>query len=150
MSGKIALKFFTVFALLLILDIGWIGVNLGRYQQLVEKIQSSPLELNYVGACISYSIIYTALVLFAIPYSELASDSEHTKIWTAFRNGGILGFCIYGIYDFTNLSIFANYDPMMAVIDTCWGTTLFTLVTYGSLILFPPDSRGDSDYYAKN
>ena len=151
MQANIALKYFSIFAILLVLDIGWIGLNLTRYQELVLKVQNSPLNLNFYGAAISYATIYMALILFAIPHSEKAVlDEEGSKLWIAFRNGGLLGFCIYGIYDFTNLSIFTNYDPLMAVIDTCWGTTLFALITYSSILFFPPDSKRDpASYYAK-
>jgi uncharacterized membrane protein len=141
-----AMKYITAFVLLLVLDIGWIGINLGRYQDMVEKIQHTPMELNFVGAMISYSIIYLALILFAIPHSEKAIDEETTKFWISFRHGGLLGFCIYGIYDFTNLSIFTNYNVLMAVLDTCWGTTLFTLTTYGTIRFFPTEKKSDTDF----
>ena len=126
----------------------WIGSNLSRYQALVQKVQGSPLDLNYTGAAVSYATIYMALILFAIPSSEKASLDDMTgKLWISFRHGGLLGFCIYGIYDFTNLSIFTKYDPLMAVVDTCWGTTLFTLITYASLYFFPLGVRSESSTY---
>jgi uncharacterized membrane protein len=142
-------KYFCIFALLLVLDMVWIGSNLSRYQALVQKVQGSPLDLNYTGAAVSYVTIYLALILFAIPLSEKASQDGTTgRLWIAFRHGGLLGFCIYAIYDFTNLSIFTKYDPIMAVVDTCWGTTLFTLVTYASLYFFPPGARFESSAYS--
>jgi uncharacterized membrane protein len=143
-----AFKYACIFVLLLVLDMAWIGSNLSRYQALVQKVQGSPLDLNYTGAAISYATIYLALILFAIPLSEKASlDGSDGRLWIAFRNGGLLGFCIYGIYDFTNLSIFKNYSPTMAVVDTCWGTTLFTLITYASLYFFPSGVRFESPTY---
>ena len=41
----------------------------------------------------------------------------------------ILGFCIYGIFDYTNLAIFKNYKLKTALQDQIWGSILFTLVT---------------------
>ena len=151
-SGKDVLKYFSIFVILLILDITWIGINLSRYQELVRKVQNSDLNLNFTGATISYAIIYLALIGFAIPHSDKAvNNDEGSKLWISFRHGGMLGFCIYGIYDFTNLSIFTNYDPVISIIDTCWGTTLFTLVTYCSIIFFPVEVRNDPSafYLAK-
>ena len=45
----------------------------------------------------------------------------------------ILGICIYGIFDFTNMAIFKKYEIIPSIIDTLWGGCLFymvTLITY--------------------
>ena len=42
----------------------------------------------------------------------------------------ILGFCVYGIYEFTNIAIFKNYKWIAAIVDTLWGGILFYTATY--------------------
>jgi uncharacterized membrane protein len=41
----------------------------------------------------------------------------------------ILGFCVYGIFDFTNMAIFKKYNLKTAISDTLWGAILFFIVT---------------------
>ena len=42
----------------------------------------------------------------------------------------ILGFCIYGIFDFTNYALFNDYELLPSVVDMVWGGILFYLTTY--------------------
>ena len=36
---------------------------------------------------------------------------------------------IYGVYEFTNMSLFTNWYLLTAIIDTTWGAILFGLTT---------------------
>jgi uncharacterized membrane protein len=49
--------------------------------------------------------------------------------------GGAVGFSIYGIYNFTSLAIYKDMDSSIGIIDTLWGTTLYTLTTFVYLLL---------------
>lgn len=49
--------------------------------------------------------------------------------------GGAVGFSIYGIYNFTSLAIYKDFDSSIGIIDTLWGTTLYTLTTFVFLLL---------------
>ena len=66
-----------------------------------------------------------AIVIYVLPYI-----SNDTIIKDSILIGGTLGLIIYGIFDFTNLSLFKNYNLKIAIIDTIWGSILFTLTTY--------------------
>ena len=48
--------------------------------------------------------------------------------------GGLVGFFIYGIYNFTSLSIYNNYSLNIAIMDTLWGIFLYS--TSVTLYLF--------------
>ena len=41
----------------------------------------------------------------------------------------ILGSTTYAIFDFTNLSVFKNYNLNIALVDSIWGGILYVLVT---------------------
>ena len=45
----------------------------------------------------------------------------------------ILGWVIYGTFDFTTGAIFKDYDLNTMLMDTVWGGILFGLVTFTSL-----------------
>jgi uncharacterized membrane protein len=41
-----------------------------------------------------------------------------------------VGLCIYGIYNLTIISIFTKYPLKVVIIDSIWGTFLYSLMTY--------------------
>lgn len=43
--------------------------------------------------------------------------------------GALLGFVVYGVYDFTNYAVIANYSLKMLVVDVIWGMVLCGVVT---------------------
>jgi uncharacterized membrane protein len=49
--------------------------------------------------------------------------------------GGAVGFSIFGIYNFTSLAIYKDLDVSIAITDTIWGTTLYTIITFIFLLL---------------
>ena len=51
------------------------------------------------------------------------------------RNGSLghaalLGFCVYGVFDFTNRGILEYYPMPMVIVDVVWGAALFTFATF--------------------
>jgi uncharacterized membrane protein len=80
-----------------------------------ERIQGSPMKLNYLAA----AIVYLALAyLLTRPYVDSAT--------TAFG----IGAATYAVYDFTNLATLKNYSVQFAIMDTLWGGTLFALAHF--------------------
>ena len=45
----------------------------------------------------------------------------------------ILGLCIYGVYESTNLAIFEKWDFETLVIDTLWGGVLLKLQFFNTI-----------------
>ena len=85
------------------------------FEKTVMAIQKSPLTVNMPPAIFTYILMATILNYFIISANKPAIDAL------------ILGFCAYGIFDFTN--IFKNYNLKTAIIDTLWGAILFYIVT---------------------
>jgi uncharacterized membrane protein len=88
------------------------------FQNTIKNIQGEKLKLNNIGAIGSYILLILVLYKFIIMEKKPLSDAF------------ILGICVYGIFDFTNLAIFKNYDYFAAITDTIWGGILFYTVTY--------------------
>jgi uncharacterized membrane protein len=61
--------------------------------------------------------------------------SVENKLLKSFMYGGAVGFSIYGIYNFTSLAIYKDLDSSIGIMDTLWGTTLYTLTTFVFLLL---------------
>ena len=97
------------------------------FEKTVAAIQGSKLVVNMPPAIFTYILMAIIINYFIISANKPAFDAF------------ILGFCAYGIFDFTNLAIFKNYTLKTAIMDTLWGAILFyvtTLITYKVKKLF--------------
>ena len=98
--------------LVIVCDLPWLYGSSGWSQAMLKRIQGgAPVTFRWEGA----PIVYIALAYLVL---QARSDAQ------AF----LIGLSTYAVYDFTNYSVLANYDPMFAVADTLWGGILFTIV----------------------
>lgn len=135
----IAVKYLLITVLLMTLDVAWISFNLSAYSGTIQKVQKSALNLRYEHAFIAYIIILFSILYVAIPFTtqniKKGDSSVSDKLLKAFMYGGAVGFSIYGIYNFTSLAIYKDMSTFVGILDTIWGTTLYTLVTFAYLLL---------------
>ena len=110
---------------LLILDITWISLSKNMYAGMVQAVQNSPMDVSFIFAIIAYILMILGFVYLVIPLL----DSKNI-LFSSIRNGGLFGFVVYGIYNATNLAIFKKYKWWIGMIDTLWGTIVYTLVSY--------------------
>ena len=87
------------------------------FDKTVAAIQNSSLVVNIAPAIFTYILMAILLNYFIISANKSAFDAF------------ILGFCTYGIFDFTNMAIFKKYNLKTAITDTLWGAILFFSVT---------------------
>jgi len=108
--------------LMIIIDTVYLSmIGKSAFEKTVAAIQGSKLVVNMPPAIFTYILMAIILNYFIISANKPAFDAF------------ILGFCAYGIFDFTNLAIFKNYTLKTAIMDTLWGAILFyvtTLITY--------------------
>jgi uncharacterized membrane protein len=88
------------------------------FGKMVKGIQKEEMKLNVFGAIGSYILLILVIYKFIILERKPVSDAF------------LLGLCIYGIFDFTNIAIFKNYKLVPALVDTVWGGILFYAVTW--------------------
>lgn len=122
------------------LDVAWILFNMTTYSNTIQKIQKSPMVVRNEHALIAYILILFSVIYVAIPFTtqniKKGEDiSIENKLLKAFMYGGSVGFSIYGIYNFTSLAIYKDMDSSIGIMDTLWGTTLYTLTTFAFLLL---------------
>ena len=111
------------------LDFVWLGFvmrdfNVRQLQGLarIEDGKISPLK---APAALTYVVMTIALVAFGAPHAFSGS-------WTsALGFGALLGFCIYGIFDLTNLAILKDYPAPFAIADMCWGGVSYGIANLG-------------------
>ena len=121
-------------------------MNLSGYSKAVLAVQKSPMRLRNEHAIIAYIIILFSIFYVAIPFttqniknldsiSSVSVANVANKLLKSFMYGGAVGFSIYGIYNFTSLAIYKDMDTSIGIMDTLWGTTLYTLTTFVYLLL---------------
>lgn len=88
------------------------------FAKMVKGIQKEEMTLNIYGVVGSYILLVLVLYKFIVIERKSPTDAF------------ILGLCVYGVFDFTNIAIFKNYKWMPAMLDTLWGGILFYLVTF--------------------
>jgi uncharacterized membrane protein len=137
---NIYLKYFILCLIIIFLDIAWISLNFKNYSKAILKVQKSAINLRYEHAIITYIIILFSIIYVAIPFTlqnikNSDNNNIENKLLKSFMYGGAVGFSIFGIYNFTSLSIYKETDVLTGIIDTAWGTTLYTLSTFIYLLL---------------
>ena len=137
---NIYLKYFIICLVIIFLDIAWISLNFSTYSKSILKIQKASLNLRYEHAIIAYILILFSVLYVSIPFTSqnIKNGNNNTvenKLLQSFLYGGAVGFSIFGIYNFTSLAIYKDLDFSIAITDTIWGTTLYTLSTFIYLLL---------------
>lgn len=84
----------------------------------IKQIQKSDMKVSMYGVIGSYILLIFSLYKFIIHEKKPPSDAF------------LLGLCIYGIFDFTNLAIFKDYSLFNSIIDMLWGGVLYYSVTW--------------------
>ncbi len=114
-------KILIIIVILFIIDVPMLTYfNKDMYQENLKGINNGELDfsgLKIVSAIICYLIMGFGIYYFSVKEKNLI-------------NALILGFVVYGVYNTTNLATMNKYSLKVSIIDTLWGTVLFTLVSY--------------------
>jgi len=81
------------------------------------------MKIKYDNIKLMPAIISWACLI--VSYYYIVEEPVENK----YLRGGILALGIYGVYNATNLAILNDYTEELAIRDTIWGVTLFSIVT---------------------
>jgi uncharacterized membrane protein len=112
------IKFLIILTLVILLDFCYLSLIKNMMLKVIKNIQKTPLKINWNYLILSYLVLSFVIYYFVI--------REKKSILYSF----ILGFCIYAIYETTNMTIFSKWNQYIVYIDTLWGGILFSLVNY--------------------
>lgn len=104
--------------LLIIIDIPYLFLNVADFKSMIKEIQRRDISLKYFPALITYLIMSFGIYYFCIKDNENIQDRM--------LSAAILGFTVYGTFDFTSMAIFDKWKYKQSFIDVIWGTILFT------------------------
>ena len=103
---------------LTVIDFVYLNVMKGYFSNQIKKVQGSNMEINYLGALLSYIFLIVGLNYFIIKPRRSVSDAF------------LLGIIIYGVYETTSYALLKNWSILTVIIDTLWGGLLFASTTY--------------------
>ena len=92
---------------------------------MIERIQGSKVEINYYGAILAYLVLIISYLTIA--YNEDKPD---------YFRGLMLGFAIYGTYEFTNLAMFSKWHSKILIIDIMWGLFVSVMSLYVTDLIY--------------
>lgn len=108
-----------VFALLL--DMIWLGfIAKNMYDENIGMLlrkSGNSMAPNWPAAIIVYVAITIGILCFVLPRAN-------GNYLLALSFGMLFGAVTYGIYDFTNFSILANWPLKITIVDFIWGMVL--------------------------
>ncbi len=118
---KLIILFLVTITSVFIMDMIWLGIiakniyaqNIGM---LLRKSGDAMTPIWW-AAVVVYVCIALGILFFVLPKAQ-------GDYFLAFSGGVILGVVTYGIYDFTNYSILANWPWKITFIDFIWGMIL--------------------------
>lgn len=130
MSGY---RFFLILVILIAVDYGvWLSWALPRIYTPVYISMGIPWKPNLLAAVLSWVCIAIGIYTFVPP----SKSCQNTFIL-----GCILGFVIYGTYDFTTLSVLSSYPWETGLLDIVWGTLLCGVTALLSRFILPTRYR---------
>ena len=103
---------------MLIFDSIYLKLLSSFFTKQIEKVQNTPLKINYVGLLLCYLFLILGLYYFII--------KDKKPVLEAF----LLGVFVYSVYELTNLATFTNWKYNIVILDTLWGGVLFSMTTY--------------------
>lgn len=118
---KLIILFLLTITSVFIMDMIWLGLvakniyaeNIGM---LLRK-SGDAMNPIWSAAVVVYLCITLGILFFVLP-------KAHGDYFLALSYGALLGVVTYGIYDFTNYSILANWPWKITLIDFSWGIVL--------------------------
>ena len=104
--------------LFVLVDAGFLYLMRNNFQNMIKKIQGSPLKMN-LNATIACNILLVSSLYYFVIYKK-----------GSYLDAFLLGFFIYAVYETTNMAIFKDWSISVGLIDLTWGGFLFLITTY--------------------
>lgn len=126
---------FIILVLLIALDCAWLSLAGGAYGTVVGRVQRGvSMNVRWVPAIVAYALMFLSIYAVVFPWSSLviaAADDKglYKSLATVAGRAFIVGLCIYGIFNATNLAIFSRYELRLALMDTAWGCSLYVIAS---------------------
>ena len=104
----------------LILDAIWIAsMYTLQYEPMIRRVQGGgAVAFDAYYAIAAYAVLVWTLYFVCRPLSR-----TYRYPWLAYT---AVGFALYAVFNLTNAAIFKDYPIRAVLVDTLWGTTVFS------------------------
>jgi uncharacterized membrane protein len=114
--------------IMLLLDGLWLGLiakrfYIAEYGSMLRLDSNNAMAPLLSAAVVVYIALIAGILLFVIP--KAGGNALAALGW-----GALFGIIVYAVYDFTNLSVMANWPLKVTFIDTLWGGFLCGVTSY--------------------
>ncbi len=124
-----AKRFFVVFIVFLAIDFVWLAkIAPSFYKAHLGHLMAD--KVSYLPALIFYVTYIIALLVFVINPAMAAGS-----LVKAAYLGALIGFAMYGTYDFTNMATLRGWPTVVTVVDLIWGTFITTTTSVISTLI---------------
>jgi len=133
---RIVITYLLALALFLAMDLVWLGYVAKDFY--LSRMGAIMLDRPKMGIAVLFYTVYVIGLMIFVITPALADGNWQT----AALNGALFGFFTYLTYDATAYAVLKGYDPVIAVIDTAWGSLIGAVVSAGTVALmhqFWPD-----------
>jgi uncharacterized membrane protein len=102
---------------LVVIDSVYLNIIKSYFLKQITLVQGTPVKLNFLAILLCYIFLVFGINYFIIKPNRSVQDAF------------LLGLIIYGVYETTNMALFAKWSWLTVLIDTLWGGILFALTT---------------------
>ena len=126
---KIVITYLLALVLFFAMDLVWLGYVAKDFY--LSRMGAIMLDRPKMGiAVLFYTVYVIGLMVFVITPALAGGNWQ-----VAALNGALFGFFTYLTYDATAYAVLKNYDPLVAVIDTAWGSFVAAAVSASTVAL---------------
>lgn len=118
-------NFMSVAIVMAFIDFFYLSSMASFFNNLLIKIQGSPITLNLFSTFLVYIALVSQLYYFVLKNK----DNYKTKKQIIF-DSFLIGLTTYAVYEYTNKAIFKKWTYKATIYDTLWGGILFSLTSF--------------------
>lgn len=107
-----------ILIILILIDSIYLYLTKNLFKKMVLEIQNSDLQIRLESGLMVYLLITIGLYYFIIKEKRSPYDAA------------LLGLIMYGVFDFTNYTMFKKYNIYIGLMDTIWGSILCGLTIF--------------------
>lgn len=106
----------------ILIDIFYLKLISSKFSKMISNIQGYPIKFKLYSAIITYILMSYGLKILVIDTKNSLNEK--------FKKAFLLGVVVYGVFDFTNLTIIDKWQLEISIMDMIWGGILFVLTVY--------------------
>jgi uncharacterized membrane protein len=122
--------FVTAAAIFVAIDAVWLTAIAGKFYKKELGSLLAP-KANLKPAAVFYALYIVGMVVFAIN----PALRQHSLSYVI-KYAALLGLTMYATYDLTNASTLKNWPAKVTYVDMAWGTTITTVVSTLTFLIF--------------